>query len=56
MSVKIDIHFMSTEIVFSSPYFIYMLLNKDYGLDERSFGDIDIPAAILDVCYDVLYS
>lgn len=31
-------------------YFIYMLLNKDYRLDERSFGDLDIPAAaILDV-------
>lgn len=47
---QLDIHcmnYMSTEIMFSSLYLIYMLLNKAYRLDETMRGLLEILTFLL---------
>jgi len=45
---------VSMEIILSMLYFLYWLLNMDFGGEERKCGALDILAAILDVCSDHL--
>ena len=41
---------LSAKVMFSSLYFIYVLLKINFGFGERNCDDLDILATVLDVC------